>query len=573
MPTDIEMKNPDGIASSIPAEKIKEEMLKAYPAKTAKKRGKQILSNDPDTLPEVGANSRTVPGIMTQRGCTYAGCRGVVIGPIHDILHITHGPIGCGYYSWMTRRNLVRPEPGATNYLQYCMSTDMTEEQIVFGGEKKLKQAIQEAYDIFKPKAITIYATCPVGLIGDDVHAVAREMKETLGINVFAFSCEGYKGVSQSAGHHIANNGVFKHMVGLDNTPSEHPFTINMLGEYNIGGDAWEIDAVLKNCGIHVTATLSGDVKYDDICRAHNSALNVVMCHRSINYMAEMMEKKFGIPWFKVNFIGADATAKSMRKIAKYFENPALIARTEEVIAMEMAKLRPIRDAVKARCQGKKVALFVGGSRAHHYQELFRDIGMEVISAGYEFAHRDDYEGRRVLPNLKVDADSRNIEELTVEADPERFNPRKTEEMRRSLEESGFCFSDYTGMMADMRKGALIIDDISHHEMEKLIELTKPDIICSGIKDKFIIEKMGIPCKQLHSYDYGGPYASFSGAINFYQEVDRMLHTKIWKFVVPPWQKDPRLKARPTIAQKEKAPKKEEPQSFKRPAASGQAGE
>ena len=66
--------------------------------------------------------------------------------------------------------------------------------------------------------------------------------------------------------------------------------------------------------------------------------------------------------------------------------------------------------------------LFVGGSRAHHYQELFREIGMETIAAGYEFAHRDDYEGRRVLPGLKVDADSRNIEELHVEPDPNRFH-------------------------------------------------------------------------------------------------------------------------------------------------------
>ena len=49
----------------------------------------------------------------------------------------------------------------------------MQEEEIIFGGEKKLKQAIQEAYDTFNPKAIAVFATCPVGLIGDDVHAVA----------------------------------------------------------------------------------------------------------------------------------------------------------------------------------------------------------------------------------------------------------------------------------------------------------------------------------------------------------------------------------------------------------------
>lgn len=53
--------------------------------------------------------------------------------------------------------------------MTYCFSTDMQEEQIIFGGEKRLRQAIQEAYDLFKPKASSIFATCPVGLIGDDI--------------------------------------------------------------------------------------------------------------------------------------------------------------------------------------------------------------------------------------------------------------------------------------------------------------------------------------------------------------------------------------------------------------------
>jgi nitrogenase molybdenum-iron protein alpha chain len=244
-----------------------------------------------------------------------------------------------------------------------------------------------------------------------------------------------------------------------------------------------------------------------------------------------------------VNFIGAEATAKSLRKIAQYFDNKALKDRVEEVIACELLALQPVRDEIRKRCQGKRVALFVGGSRAHHYQHLFCDLGMEVVSAGYEFAHRDDYEGRRVLPTIKVDADSRNIEELHVEPDPARFKPRKTPEQLEALKAGGFSFSDYEGMMADMKKGSLVVDDISHHEIEKLIELYKPDIICSGIKDKFVIEKMGIPCKQLHSYDYGGPYAAFTGAVNFYREIDRMLSTKVWKYIMPPWEKHPELAA------------------------------
>ncbi len=523
---------------------VKEEMLKIYPPKTRKKRTKQIFANDPDAPPEIAANTRTIPGIISQRGCTYAGCRGVVMGPIYDLLQITHGPVGCGFYAWMSRRNLARPKSGETNYMHYCMNTDMQEDQIIFGGEKKLIQAIREAYAIFKPKAIAILATCPVGLIGDDIHTVARQMKEELGINVMAFSCEGYKGVSQSAGHHIANNGVFKNIIGLDDKPDEAEFTMNILGEYNIGGDAWEIDALLRKCGIHVTSTLSGDVSYEQVKKSHTVMLNGVMCHRSINYIADMMEKKFGIPWIKVNFLGAEAAKKTLRKIAKFFDSKKLTDRVEEVIAQEMLALKPVQDEIRARCQGKTAALFVGGSRAHHYQDLFRDIGMETVSAGYEFAHRDDYEGRRVLPTIKVDADSRNIEELHVEPDPARFKPTRTPEQMAALTAGGFTFRDYEGMMAEMKKQTLIIDDISHHEIEKLIEIYKPDIIGSGIKDKFVIEKMGVPCKQLHSYDYSGPYAAFTGAANFYREVDRMVNTKIWKFITPIWEKEPQLTAR-----------------------------
>jgi hypothetical protein len=55
----------------------------------------------------------------------------------------------------------------------------MQDQDIVFGGEKKLEAAVREAYDLFHPKAITVFSTCPVGLIGDDMHAVARKMKES----------------------------------------------------------------------------------------------------------------------------------------------------------------------------------------------------------------------------------------------------------------------------------------------------------------------------------------------------------------------------------------------------------
>ncbi|MEL7585198.1 MAG: nitrogenase molybdenum-iron protein alpha chain [Prolixibacteraceae bacterium] len=522
--------------NTIDAIRWKEEVLKKYPSKVAKKREKQIVVHDgPDNIKAVQANVRTIPGIITQRGCTYAGCKGVVLGPSRDILNLVHGPIGCSFYAWLTRRNQTRPETGdSPNFMPYAMSTDMQDSNIVFGGELRLKQALREAKAIFNPKAIGIFSTCPVGLIGDDVHAVAREMKEELGINIFGFSCEGYKGVSQSAGHHIANNGLFKHVVGNDDNGKPGKFRINMLGEYNIGGDAFELERILEKCDISLIASFSGNSTLNQFETAHTADLNVVMCHRSINYLAEMMETKFGIPWMKVNFIGAEASAKSLRKIAQYFGDPELTAKVEEVIAEEMESVEKTIAELRPRTEGKTAMLFVGGSRAHHYQELFNELGMTTLVAGYEFGHRDDYEGRRVLPSIVVDADSRNIEELHVERDETRYNQRLDDERRAQLTEEGVEF-DYDGMMADMEKGTMIIDDISHYEMEKLIEIYHPDVFCAGIKEKYCVQKMGIPLKQLHSYDYGGPYAGFEGAVNFYRDIDMIAGTSVWKMVKAPW--------------------------------------
>jgi nitrogenase molybdenum-iron protein alpha chain len=529
-------------------EEVKKELIAKYPAKVARKRSKQIMPNKTDESGNplvMGANVRTIPGIITQRGCCYAGCKGVILGPTRDIVNITHGPIGCGFYSWLTRRNQTRPPSDKdANFMTYCFSTDMQDKDIVFGGEKKLKAAIQEAYDIFKPKAISIFSTCPVGLIGDDVHAVAREMKEKLGINVFGFSCEGYKGVSQSAGHHIANNGIFTHVVGENDTIMDAEYKINLLGEYNIGGDGFEIDRILEACGISLVSTFSGNSSYDQFANCHTADLNAVMCHRSINYVADMLEIKYGIPWIKINFIGAQATAKSLRKIAQYFDEPKLIEQVENFIAKEMPEIEKVKAQVKKRCEGKLAMMFVGGSRAHSYQGIFNEIGMKTISAGYEFAHRDDYEGRRVIDDIKVDADSRNIQELEVKRDETRFLPRKTDDQLKELAAKGVTFKDYDGMMPDMDPDTLVIDDISQYETERLIEIYKPAIYCAGIKEKYAVQKSGIPMKQLHSYDSGGPYAGFKGAINFYQEIDRMVNSRVWKYLKAPWQKNPELSAK-----------------------------
>ena len=83
-------------------------MVQGIPKKTSEIRRKHVVVKDScEVEQKIEANDRSIPGILTNRGCAYAGSKGVVFGPIKDILHITHGPIGCAYFTWGTRRNLM----------------------------------------------------------------------------------------------------------------------------------------------------------------------------------------------------------------------------------------------------------------------------------------------------------------------------------------------------------------------------------------------------------------------------------------------------------------------------------
>jgi len=512
---------------------IIDEMLRAYPEKVAKDRRKHLVVRDCSVEQHIEANSKVVPGIMTNRGCAFAGGKGVVMGPIKDMVHIVHGPIGCAYYTWGTRRNFAKAEEGGDNYMQYCFCTDIQETDIVFGGEKKLKAAIDDAVRIFKPGAISICATCPVGLIGDDIESVALQAEKEHGIKVMGLRCEGYRGVSQSAGHHIASNVLMEHIIGTEELENPTPFDINIFGEYNIGGDLWEIKPLFEKIGYRIVSSFTGDGSYHNLAKAHRAKLSILLCHRSVNYTNRMMEEKYGVPWLKVNYVGIEGTRKSLMKMARFFDDPELTKRTEEVIAEEMAKIKPELEKYIRKLQGKKVFIYSGGSRSHHYQNLFEDLGMKVVVAGYQFAHRDDYEGRHILETMKEKASSSILEDLHYEKD-EDFTPAISEARMKELKEK-LGLMDYGGMFPETRDGTVVVDDLNHYETEFLIKELKPDLFCSGIKDKYWAQKMGVPSRQIHSYEYSGRYTGFSGVLNFARDVDMAVNSPTWKYMKAPW--------------------------------------
>ena len=126
------------------------EVLQAYPEKTAKKRAKHLnVFDEGKTDCAVKSNIKSIPGVMTIRGCAYAGSKGVVWGPIKDMVHISHGPVGCGQYSWGSRRNYYIGTTGVDSFGTMQFTSDFQEKDIVFGGDKKLEKVMDEIQVLF----------------------------------------------------------------------------------------------------------------------------------------------------------------------------------------------------------------------------------------------------------------------------------------------------------------------------------------------------------------------------------------------------------------------------------------
>ena len=148
------------------AQALIQEVLEVYPEKAKKDRAKHLMVNDKaleSSKKCITSNRKSLPGVMTMRGCAYAGSKGVVWGPIKDIISISHGPIGCGVYSRAGRRAYYVGTTGVDTFGDMCFTSDFQEKDIVFGGDKKLTKLMAEIEMLFPlNKGISVQSECPM---------------------------------------------------------------------------------------------------------------------------------------------------------------------------------------------------------------------------------------------------------------------------------------------------------------------------------------------------------------------------------------------------------------------------
>ena len=335
--------------------------------------------------------ARPKPG-ASAGGCAFDGAQ-IALLPIADVAHIVHGPIACAGNSWDNRGTR---SSGPTLY-RLGMTTDLTEQDVIMGrGEKRLFHSIKQAIDGYRPAAVFVYNTCVPAMIGDDVEAVCKAASERWGTPVVPVDGAGFYG-SKNLGNRIAGEAMLKYVIGsADKAPKpRHPagipvFDVNLIGEYNIAGELWNVLPLLDELGIRVLCTLSGDARFHEVQSMHQAEVNMMVCSKAMVNVARKLKTAYGTPWFEGSFYGVRDCSQALRDFARLIGDADLSRRTELLIAREEAKLDVELQPWRQQLSGKRVLLYTGGVKSWSVVSALQDLGMEVVATGTKKSTEED---------------------------------------------------------------------------------------------------------------------------------------------------------------------------------------
>lgn len=356
----------------------------------------QALMNEPACAHNAKAKSgcaRPQPG-ATQGGCCFDGARNALL-PIADVAHVVHGPIGCAGSSWDNRGTR---SSGASLY-RIGMTTDLGELDVIMGqGEKRLYRAIRQAVDSHAPAAVFVYTTCVPALHGDDVEAVCKAAAQRFGVPVVPVDAAGFYG-NKNLGNRIAGDVVYRHVVGTREPepypdharrPGVTPHDVNLIGEWNVGGEYWNVAPLLDELGLRVLCTFSGDSRFAEVQTMHRAEANMVVCSKAMLHVARRLNEDWGTPFFEGSFYGLRDTSQALRDLARLLGDPDLAARTEALIAREEARVAAELVPLRAKLTGKRVLIFTGGYKSWSIVSAMQDLGMVVVATGTEKSTEED---------------------------------------------------------------------------------------------------------------------------------------------------------------------------------------
>lgn len=413
-------------------------------------------------------------------GCAFDGAM-IALQPIVDVAHLVHGPLACAGNSWDNRG----AASSGSDLYRTGFTTDLSELDIVMGhGEKKLFRSIREVIAAHNPPAVFVYATCVPALIGDDIEAVCKAATAKFGTPCIPINAPGYVG-SKNLGNKLAGEAMFEHVIGTLEPEEVTPYDVNIIGDYNLSGELWQVKPLFDKLGIRILGSVSGDARYRQIAMAHRAKVTMLVCSKALINLARKLDERYGIPFFEGSFYGISDTSEALRTMCRMLVEQGadadLLDRCEALIAEEEARAWAALETLRPRVSGRKVLLYTGGHKSWSVVSALQELGMEVIGTSVRKA---------------TDEDKERVKEI-------------------------------------MQTDAHMFDNMAPKDMYRLLKEAKADVLMSGGRSQFVALKAKMPWVDVNQEKHE-PYAGYVGMIDLVQAIDRAVNNPMWAEIRSP---------------------------------------
>ncbi|PWB49672.1 MAG: nitrogen fixation protein NifE [Candidatus Methanoperedenaceae archaeon] len=304
---------------------------------------------------------------------------------VRDTVSIFHSPVGCststnGLNIFNRFGQLLRERPASN---ARWISTNLTEEDTVFGGEAKLKTAIIESDKRYSPEAIFILTSCVSGIIGDDIEAIANSVQPRVKASIVPIRCEGFRTKVWATAYDDAFYGVLKYLIH-EAGPKQDDL-VNIISPITIGrSDEIEIEKLLTKLGLKANI-IPAFATVDQLKASAQAAASASICPTYSEYYAKTLKDKYGIPYIQdVMPIGISNTDRWLRQLGAIFGKGEQV---EQVIAREHTTVLPKIEKLKNKLKGKRVYISGGQSRAAFIPSLLDELGLKLV--GITTYHHD----------------------------------------------------------------------------------------------------------------------------------------------------------------------------------------
>jgi nitrogenase molybdenum-cofactor synthesis protein NifE len=425
-----------------------------------------------------GCTKQLTPGAAAG-GCAFDGAK-IALQPITDVAHLVHGPIACEGNGWDNRG----AKSSDSELYRTGFTTDINELDVVYGGEKRLYKSIREILDKYDPPAIFVYQTCVTALIGDDIEAVCKAASAKFNKPIIPVNAPGFVG-AKNLGNKLAGEALLDYVIGTEEPEFTTPYDINIIGEYNLAGELWQIKPLLDELGIRILACISGDAKYKEVAYSHRAKAAMMVCSKAMINVARKMEERYGIPFFEGSFYGISDMSESLRQIAQLLVKQGapeeLLVRTEKLIFREEKRAWEAINYYRKRLEGKKVLLITGGVKSWSVVSALQEGGMEIVGT--------------------------SVKKSTVE------DKEKIKEL--------------------MGQDAHMFDDMKPRDMYAMLKDSRADIMLSGGRSQFIALKVKMPWLDINQERHHA-YAGYVGMVELVKRIDQALFHPVWAQVRKP---------------------------------------